>query len=188
MGVLALQGDFAEHIRVLRSLEVEVIEVRLPGDLAKVEKLIIPGGESTTIVNLMRTFDLERPIKHLIEDGMPAWGTCAGMIVLADEISDGFPDPLRVIDIRVKRNAYGSQKESFESNIDITLSAAQEDSFRGIFIRAPAIENIGSGVKPLAYLDIDSVVAAQEGRVMVTSFHPELTWDTRFHEYFLSVL
>ena len=167
---------------------VEVTEVRLPGDLAKVEKLIIPGGESTTIVNLMRTFDLERPIKHLIEDGMPAWGTCAGMIVLADEISDGVPDPLRVIDIKVKRNAYGSQKESFESNINIAFATGHGDSFRGVFIRAPAIENLGTAVIPLAYLDSDNVVAAQEARVMVTSFHPELTQDTRFHEYFLSVL
>ena len=186
--MLALQGDFAEHIGLLQSLEVEGTEVRLARDLDKVEKLIIPGGESTTILNLMRTFDLEGPIKHLIKDGMPTWGTCAGMIVLAQEISDGFPDPLRIIDIRVKRNAYGGQRESFESDIDVTPLESDENTFRGVFIRAPSIETVGSGVRPLAYLNGDNVVAAQEGRVMVTSFHPELTQDTRFHEYFLNQL
>ena len=186
--MLALQGDFAEHIGLLQSLEVEGTEVRLARDLDKVEKLIIPGGESTTILNLMRAFDLEDPIKHLIKDGMPTWGTCAGMIVLAQEISDGFPDPLRVIDIRVKRNAYGGQRESFESDIDITPLEGRENTFRGVFIRAPYIETVGSEVRPLAYLNSNNVVAAQEGRVMVTSFHPELTQDTRFHEYFLNQL
>ena len=183
VGVLALQGDFAEHIQTLEGMGAEAVEVRLAEELRKVDALIIPGGESTTIARLMEVFGLTQEIKGLVREGMPTWGTCAGMIVLAREITEDRPRPLGLIDIQVRRNAFGRQVDSFEA--DISVPVLGEQPFRAVFIRAPAIEGIGPGVKPLAHLNGHKVVAAQEGHVLVTSFHPELTKDPRFHSYFL---
>lgn len=185
IGVLALQGDFAEHIKLLETIGVEATEVRLSDHLRKIQALIIPGGESTTIVQLMDAFNLTREIKGLVKEGMPTWGTCAGMIVLAREITEDRPEPLGLINIRVRRNAYGRQVDSFEAGISVPVLG--DEPFPAVFIRAPAIEEIGPGVKPLAYLDHHGVIAAREGRVLVTAFHPELTQDQRFHSYFLSM-
>lgn len=185
VGVLALQGDFAEHVELLEAAGVQAIEVRLPSDLRDIQSLIIPGGESTTIARLMDVFNLTEDIKRLVQDGMPTWGTCAGMIVLAREITEDRPKPLGLIDICVQRNAFGRQVDSFETNIAVPVLG--EDAFPAVFIRAPMIEEIGPGVKSLAYLDDHSVVAAQQGNVLVTAFHPELTKDQRFHSYFLSM-
>ena len=186
VGVLALQGDFAEHAKSLESVGAEPAQVRLPRDMANIDALIIPGGESTTIARLIEVFGLTREIKGRVEDGMPTWGTCAGMIVLARSLIEDRPQPLGLMDIRVQRNAYGRQVDSFEA--DIPVPALGDGPFQAVFIRAPSIEEIGPEVRPLALLNGRQVVAAQEGRVMVTAFHPELTTDTRFHAYFLSLV
>ncbi|MBH42880.1 MAG: pyridoxal 5'-phosphate synthase glutaminase subunit PdxT [Chloroflexi bacterium] len=186
IGVLALQGDFAEHIKMLSSLGVDSSEIRLPSHLDSVDGLIIPGGESTTIVQLMDNFGLTEQIKDLIFSGLPVWGTCAGMIVLAADITDDRPKPMGIIDITVSRNAYGRQVDSFEAVVDIPKLG--ETPFNAIFIRAPAINSIGDSVEILATLDEGQIIAAQEGNVIVTSFHPELTDDLRFHKYFASVV
>ena len=185
IGVLALQGDFAEHIKLLEKMGVAVTEVRLPDDLLKIQALIIPGGESTTIIQLMDAFDLTKEIKGLVKEGMPTWGTCAGMIVLAREITEDRPKPLGLMDIHVHRNAFGRQVGSFEADIQVPVLG--KTPFPAVFIRAPAIEAIGPGVKPLAHLNQHGVIAAQEGHVLVTAFHPELTQDQRFHSYFLKM-
>ena len=185
VGVLALQGDFAEHAKSLESVGAEPAQVRLPRDMANIDALIIPGGESTTIARLIEVFGLTREIKGRVEDGMPTWGTCAGMIVLARSLIEDRPQPLGLMDIRVQRNAYGRQVDSFEA--DIPVPALGDGPFQAVFIRAPSIEEIGPEVRPLALLNGRQVVAAQEGRVMVTAFHPELTTDTRFHAYFLGL-
>ncbi|MBI2855866.1 MAG: pyridoxal 5'-phosphate synthase glutaminase subunit PdxT [Chloroflexi bacterium] len=185
VGVLALQGDFAEHIGVLKALGGEAVEVRLPQDLSSIEALIIPGGESTTIVRLMDAYSLTDAIKGLVKEGMPTWGTCAGMIVLAREIADDMPKPLGLMDIRVRRNAYGRQVDSFEA--DVPVPALGGEPFKAVFIRAPAIESIGAGVEPLAHLNGHGVIAAREGHILVTAFHPELTQDSRFHSYFIEM-
>ena len=186
IGVLALQGDFAEHIKLLESIGVETTEVRLVDDLRKIHALIIPGGESTTIVQLMDTFKLTEEIRGLVKDGMPTWGTCAGMIILAKEITEDRPKPLGLMDIRVRRNAYGSQVDSFET--DVSVPVLGEDPFHAVFIRAPAIEDIGPEVKSLADLSEHGVIAARQRNMLVTAFHPELTKDQRFHSYFLSMV
>ena len=185
VGVLALQGDFAEHAKSLEAVGAEPAQVRLPHDMANIDALIIPGGESTTIARLIEVFGLAKEIKGRVEDGMPTWGTCAGMIVLARSLIEDRPQPLGLMDIRVQRNAYGRQVDSFEA--DIPVPALGNGPFQAVFIRAPSIEEIGPEVRPLALLNGRQVVAAQEGRVMVTAFHPELTTDTRFHAYFLSL-
>ncbi|MDP6102860.1 MAG: pyridoxal 5'-phosphate synthase glutaminase subunit PdxT [Dehalococcoidia bacterium] len=183
IGVLALQGDFAEHIQLLATMGVEATEVRLPRDLRGIDALIIPGGESTTIVKLMDAFELTWEIKELVKEGMPTWGTCAGMIVLARELTEDRPKPLGLMDIRVRRNAFGRQVDSFESHISVPVLGGEP--FPAVFIRAPVIEEIGPRVKSLAHLGHHGVVAAQEGHMMVTAFHPELTQDQRFHSYFV---
>ena len=185
IGVLALQGDFAEHIKLLEAIGVEATEVRLVDDLRKIRALIIPGGESTTIVQLMDTFKLTEEISGLVKGGMPTWGTCAGMIILAKEITEDRPKPLGLMDIRVRRNAYGSQVDSFET--DVSVPVLGEDPFHAVFIRAPAIEDIGPEVKSLADLSEHGVIAARQENMLVTAFHPELTKDQRFHSYFLSM-
>ena len=186
IGVLALQGDFAEHIKLLESIGVETTEVRLVDDLRKIQALIIPGGESTTIVQLMDTFKLTEEISGLVKGGMPTWGTCAGMIILAKEITEDRPKPLGLMDIRVRRNAYGSQVDSFET--DVSVPVLGEDPFHAVFIRAPAIEDIGPEVKSLADLSEHGVIAARQENMLVTAFHPELTTDTRVHELFLGLV
>ncbi len=171
---------------MLSSLGVDSSEIRLPSHLDSVDGLIIPGGESTTIVQLMDNFGLTEQIKDLIFSGLPVWGTCAGMIVLAADITDDRPKPMGIIDITVSRNAYGRQVDSFEAVVDIPKLG--ETPFNAIFIRAPAINSIGDSVEILATLDEGQIIAAQEGNVIVTSFHPELTDDLRFHKYFASVV
>ncbi|MBI4302535.1 MAG: pyridoxal 5'-phosphate synthase glutaminase subunit PdxT [Chloroflexi bacterium] len=184
IGVLALQGAFAEHISVLQRLGVEAVPVRLPGELEELEGLIIPGGESTTMSRLMTVFHLRDEIKRLAEDGLPMWGTCAGLILLAKEV-DSLPDPLGVMDIGVRRNAFGRQVDSFETELPV-LPLGKEP-FPAVFIRAPQIDRLGSEVEVLARLTNGQVVAARENNLVATAFHPELTTDPRFHCYFLNM-
>ena len=186
IGVLALQGDFVEHINMLSKLGVDACEIRLSSQLDSVDGLIIPGGESTTIVQLMDNFGLTEQIKRLIGNGLPVWGTCAGMIVLARDITDDRPKPLGIIDINVSRNAYGRQVDSFEVPVDIPKLG--NPYFNAIFIRAPAINSIGDNVEVLGTLSDGQIIAAQERNIIVTSFHPELTDDVRFHKYFLDIV
>jgi 5'-phosphate synthase pdxT subunit len=179
VGVLALQGDFAEHIAVLRSLGVATVEVRLPSQLAEIDALIIPGGESTTITRLLDIYELREPIRRLGAEGLPIWGTCAGAIVLAKQATDLDRPNLALMDIDVRRNAFGRQVDSFEE--DLLVEGLGERPFHAIFIRAPLIERAGPGVAVLAALPDGTIVAAREGRLLATSFHPELTGDARFH-------
>lgn len=179
IGVLALQGDFAEHIAILRTLDVEPVEVRLPSQLTSLDALIIPGGESTTITRLLDIYEMREPIKRLGRQGLPIWGTCAGAIVLAKQATDLDRPNLELMDIDVRRNAFGRQVDSFEAELEVTGLGAPP--FHAVFIRAPSIERTGAGVEPLAKLDDGTIVAAREGRLLVTVFHPELTADDRFH-------
>lgn len=183
VGVLALQGAFAEHIQMLRQLEVEGVEVRLPADLAGLDGLIIPGGESTTIGKLAATFGLLEPLRKFAQE-KPVWGTCAGMIFLAKEIGRDQP-LLGVMDIVVERNAFGRQVDSFE--VDLPVEGFK-NPFPAVFIRAPKLVEAKNGVQVLARLADGIAVAAQEGHWLVTSFHPELTGDTRFHAHFLEMI
>ena len=190
IGVLAAQGAFVEHIDRLRHLGVEAFPVRLLQELKGIDGLIIPGGESTTISRLMVEYNLTSEIKKLAEQGLPIFGTCAGMILLASEITDGNNitgkpgTSLDLMDIRVKRNAFGRQRESFET--ELTIPVLGKKTFPGIFIRAPLIEQVKSG-EILARLDNGTIVAAHQGRLLVSAFHPELTDDHRFHHYFLDI-
>lgn len=188
IGVLALQGDFAEHISVLRHLGVEAREVRLPQDLEGLDGLIIPGGESTTIGKLATDFGLMEPLRRFGEK-KPVWGTCAGAILLAKDIQSEQP-LLGLMDITVERNAFGRQVDSFEIPLDVpALGAFDEDNpaFNAVFIRAPLIESVDAeDVEVLAKLDEGAIVAARQGHLMATSFHPELSEDDRFHRLFLS--
>ncbi len=179
IGVLALQGDFAEHIAMLRSIGAETIEVRLPSELAQIDALIIPGGESTTITRLLDIYELREPIKRLGMEGLPIWGTCAGAIVLAQQATDLDRPNLELMDIDVRRNAFGRQVDSFE--VDLRVARLDGAPFHAVFIRAPMIERAGAGVEVLARLNDGAIVAALQGRLLATSFHPELTADPRFH-------
>lgn len=191
IGVLALQGDFAEHITVLRHLEVETTEVRLPGQLDELHGLIIPGGKSTTIGKLATTFDMIEPLRRFGHD-RPIWGTCAGAIFLSCDAHRNQP-LLNLMDITIARNAFGRQVNSFE--IDLIIPALEDPKrpFQALFIRAPLIERVGRGVEVLAHLPEDKgragrVVATQQGHILATSFHPELTEDNRFHRYFINLV
>lgn len=190
IGVLALQGDFIEHVHILRTLDVETVEVRKPEQLGDLDGLIIPGGESTTFAKLANAYGLLDPIRAFTQSGKPVWGTCAGMIFLAKDV--GRPQPtIGVMDVKVKRNAFGRQVDSFEVDLDIPALAklnGDKKPFHAIFIRAPLIENVGKGVDVLAQLDDGTIVAAQQKNLLVTSFHPELTKDTRVHRYFVERL
>lgn len=186
IGVLALQGDFAEHIAVLRRLAIDCREVRLPGHLEGLDALIIPGGESTTIARLMDVYDIREPLRRKVQEGMGVWGTCAGMILLARKLVEDRPQPMALMNIEVHRNAYGRQVDSFEADIPITALGAAP--FHCIFIRAPKIKHIGPGVETLGKLPEGGVVAVRQGTLLATAFHPELTEDTRFHQYFLSIV
>lgn len=179
IGVLALQGDFAEHIAALDRLGVRAVEVRLPSQLAGIDALIIPGGESTTIARLLDIYELREPIRRLGQEGLPIWGTCAGAIMLAKQASDLDRPNLALMDIEVRRNAFGRQVDSFEE--DLTITALGAAPFHAIFIRAPGIVRVGAGVEALATLADGTIVAAREGHLLATSFHPELTDDSRFH-------
>jgi 5'-phosphate synthase pdxT subunit len=183
VGVLALQGDFAEHESMLRRLGVAARQVRLPWDLEGLDALIIPGGESTTITRLIQTYGLLEPLRAFGR-ARPVWGTCAGAIVMAKEATDLDRPTLELMDIVVRRNAFGRQVDSFET--DVAVGGMNGPPLRAIFIRAPTIESVGDGVEVLARLESGEIVAARQGRLLATSFHPELTEDTRLHEMFLS--
>lgn len=189
IGVLALQGAFIEHIKKLQALGVEAVEVRLPADLEGLDGLIIPGGESTTIGKMAVAYDLVEPMRRFAE-AKPVWGTCAGMIFMAKEIGQDQP-LLGVMDIEVERNAFGRQVDSFEVNVDTAeLNGQRGESFPAIFIRAPKIVEVNqeAGVSVLARLEDGTAVAARQGHWLVTSFHPELSADNRFHRYFLRLV
>lgn len=188
VGVLALQGAFIEHERILRKLGHAVTQVRLPQHLEGIDRLIIPGGESTAIGKLLVAYRLVEPIRQRAKQEMPIWGTCAGMILLAKQITEGRPEgqpALALMDITARRNAFGRQMDSFEAHLDVPeLGPAP---FRAVFIRAPVIDAIARDVEPLARLDDQRVVAVRQGRLLATAFHPELTGDDRFHRFFLEM-
>jgi len=183
IGVLALQGAFERHQRVFQKLGVDAVQVRMPADLAEVDALVMPGGESTTMSQLLESSELFEPISLRIKQGLPVFGTCAGMILLSKKILDGRDDQLsfEAIDIDVQRNAYGRQIDSFEAEIKID---SLNNSFNAVFIRAPRIVSLGSDVHALAYCG-DDVVLARQDNILVASFHPELANDVRLHELFL---
>jgi 5'-phosphate synthase pdxT subunit len=185
VGVLALQGAFREHREVLEALGAEAVEVRTPQDLASLDALIMPGGESTTMSMLLDSSGLREPLRRALAEGLPAFGTCAGMILLARDVVDGRPDQTSfgAIDVAVRRNAYGRQRDSFET--PLTVVGLAGGSFPGVFIRAPRIEAAGPTVEVLAEHDGHPVLA-RSGAVWVASFHPELSGDLRLHEWFLA--
>ncbi|ERK70573.1 pyridoxal 5'-phosphate synthase, glutaminase subunit Pdx2 [Leifsonia aquatica ATCC 14665] len=185
VGVLALQGDFREHIAVLRGLGADAVPVRRPEEVAAIDGLVIPGGESSVMDKLSRAFGLAEPLREAIADGLPVYGTCAGLIMLADTIVDGIAgqQSLGGLDVAVRRNAFGSQVDSFETDLDIP--AIGGEPMHAVFIRAPIVEAVGERATALARVDDGRVVAVQQGNLLGTSFHPEITGDTRFHEYFL---
>ncbi len=184
-GVLGLQGDFAEHLTTLRDLGVEAVDVRRPEQLDEIDALIIPGGESTTIGKLARQYGMIEPLRDRVAEGMPVWGTCAGAIFIAKDVP-GHPHPLaELMDMTVERNAFGRQIDSFEADLDVAELGTVP--FHAVFIRAPRISRVGPGVDVLARLEDGTIVAARQGRLLATSFHPELTRDERFHRYFLSL-
>ena len=185
VGVLAIQGDFAEHIAVLGKLGVKAREIRLPEQLASLDGLIIPGGESTTLSRLMTIYNLREPIAEMALRGQAVWGTCAGMIMLSREITEQDPVPLGIMDIGVQRTAFGRQVDSFEQSLNV--SGLGEDPYHAIFIRAPIIIRVGGDVRILSVLEDQRPVAVQQGKLLATSFHPELTNDYRFHRYFLDL-
>jgi 5'-phosphate synthase pdxT subunit len=186
IGVLALQGDFAEHIAVLHKLGVEAVAVRLPEDLKGLDGLIIPGGESTTISRLMEDYEMLHAIKDFASGGSPIFGTCAGMILLSEKDSDPLLKPLQLINMTVKRNAFGRQRESFETELDVP--ALGDEPFHAVFIRAPVISEVNSGAEIIARLEDGTVVAVRQGNLLAAAFHPELTDDPRFHLYFLDMV
>jgi 5'-phosphate synthase pdxT subunit len=182
-GVLALQGDFREHISMLRTIGVDAVEVRTPEDLASIDALVIPGGESTTIGKLAERYGIMEPIRHRCADGMPVLGTCAGMIFLAAATVSGHQPQLGVLDAVVERNAFGRQIDSFEADLDVV---GLEEPMHAVFIRAPWIDKVGADVSVLATVTdpsgVDHPVLVRQGRVLASSFHPELTQDTRLHQ------
>ena len=186
VGVLAIQGDFLEHRQVLERIGVDAPEIRLPHQLDDVDGLIIPGGESTTIVQLIDIYGFRKTLEEKSKAGMPIWGTCAGMIVIASSLSDRRPEPLGLMNIRVSRNAFGRQFDSFEQ--DLTVEELEGPPFHGVFIRAPAVKKIGDGVRVMASLDDGRPVAVRQDRLFATAFHPELTDDTRIHEMFVRIV
>jgi 5'-phosphate synthase pdxT subunit len=187
IGILAVQGDYLEHRKVLDKLGADVDEVRLPHQLEQVDGLIIPGGESTTIVQLIDIYEMRSKLsQRVLGDGMPTWGTCAGMIAMADKLRDRRPEPLHLMDIDVSRNAFGRQVDSFEADLDIT--GIEGPPFRGVFIRAPVVDRVGEEVTVLATLEDGRPVAVVQRNMLATAFHPELTEDTRVHELFLEMV
>jgi 5'-phosphate synthase pdxT subunit len=186
IGVLALQGDFIEHISILKKLGVKAIPVRKPDELKNLDGLIIPGGESTTITNLMYSSSLFKPLKELARAGLPIMGTCAGMVLMAKKISNSDVSPLALMDIEVRRNAFGRQVASFET--ELTMPALGEKPFAAIFIRAPMILDTGPEVEILARLDSGTIVAARQDSKLAIAFHPELGSDLRLHRYFLEMV
>lgn len=179
IGVLAVQGDFAEHVAALASIGVEPVEVRLPEDLHGLSGLVFPGGESTAMRRLIERWELRQPILDLAATGAPLFGTCAGMILLSKEIAGGEEPILPLLDVTVRRNAFGRQLDSFE--IDLSVPVLGDVPVHGVFIRAPVIERVGPGVDVLATLEGGRIVAVRERNIVATAFHPELAGETRFH-------
>jgi len=186
IGILALQGDVREHRDALREVGAEPVEVRLPRDLVGLDGLILPGGESTTMRHLIDRYGLREPIIALAGGGAPIYGTCAGMILLADRIADGDEPVLRLLDITVQRNAYGRQLDSFEA--EVAMPALGDEPIHGVFIRAPLVSELGPGVEVLANDPNGRPIAVRQGRVLATAFHPELTGDRRVHRLFLELI
>ncbi|MDC7802664.1 pyridoxal 5'-phosphate synthase glutaminase subunit PdxT [Sphingomonas sp. BLCC-B65] len=187
VGVLALQGDVREHVRSLEALGAEAVAVRRPAELATVSGLVIPGGESSVIDKLARTFGLQQPIRAAIADGMPVYGTCAGLILLADRIADGIRGQESVggLDITVQRNAFGSQIDSFETQLEV---AGFDTPVSATFIRAPRVVQTGPEVDVLASLPDGAIVAVRQGALLGTAFHPEMAGETRFHQLLLDLI
>jgi pyridoxal 5'-phosphate synthase pdxT subunit len=194
IGVLALQGDFEAHLKALQQaasemgIEIEAKPIRLPAQLTEIDGIIIPGGESTTIGKLMVLYGLDTILQQKIAEGVPIWGTCAGLILLAKETDNGMVGQplLASMHIKVRRNAFGSQRESFET--DLSVPALGEAPFHAFFIRGPSIEAVGPEVETLATLDDGTIVAVREGTLLGTAFHPEVSGDPRFHHYFLRIV
>ena len=195
IGVLAVQGDVREHLAALDALGADAVTVRRPAEVESIDGLVIPGGESTVMDKLVRAFDLREPLLRRIAEGMPAYGSCAGMIMLADRIADGRPDQqtLGGLDITVRRNAFGRQVDSFEQDLDYAWrDAGATGTVHAVFIRAPWVECVGEGVEVLGTVATGPaagrIVAVRQGHLLATSFHPELTGDTRVHEYFVEMV
>ena len=186
VGVLALQGTFIEHIDILRQFGVEAAPIRLPHQLDTLDGLVIPGGESTTMLRLMENFDLIQPIKEMARDGLAIWGTCAGMILLAKDVSNYDMETLGLMDVKVRRNHFGSQVDSFEADLEIPFVGAEP--FHAVFIRAPIIKEAKPYVEILSRLPDSTIVAIRQNRLLACAFHPEFTDDLRFHSYFLNMV
>lgn len=186
IGILALQGDVAEHQAALEALDTDTLPVRLPRDLEAVDGLIIPGGESTTMALLLDRYRLREPLRARLAAGLPAWGTCAGMVLLARRLTDDRPQPLGTIDMVVSRNAFGRQVDSFET--ELAVAAIGAAPLHAVFIRAPAVMEVGAAVRVLARLPDGRAVAVQQGPHLATAFHPELTADRRLHRHFLQTV
>ncbi|NLE78058.1 MAG: pyridoxal 5'-phosphate synthase glutaminase subunit PdxT [Rhodococcus sp.] len=194
VGVLALQGDVREHLAALNDSGADAIGIRRPEELEKVDGIVLPGGESTTMSKLLEIFELLDPLRDRLADGLPAYGSCAGMILLASEVLDTRPDAkhLNAIDMTVRRNAFGRQVDSFESDLD--FAGIDGDPVRAVFIRAPWVERVGDDVEVLARVPhsagaaADRIVAVRQGSVVATSFHPEVTGDRRVHELFVDMV
>ena len=188
IGVLALQGDFEAHLKMLAELGVEAKAIRLPRQIEDLDGIIIPGGESTTIGKLMVLYGFDEVLQQKVREGFPIWGTCAGLILLARETDNAIAGQplLASMHIRVRRNAFGSQRESFET--DLSVPVLGEAPFHAFFIRGPVIEEVGPEVEILATLDDGTIVAVREGTLLGTAFHPEVAGDPRFHHYFLRIV
>lgn len=186
VGVLALQGTFIEHIDLLQQLGVEAPPIRLPHELDPLDGLVIPGGESTTMLRLMKSYGLTEPIRRKARQGLPICGTCAGTILLASCITNYQMETLGLMDLKVRRNAFGSQIDSFE--VDLEVPPAGEEPFHAVFIRAPVIEEATAGIEILSRLPDGTIVAARQNLLLACAFHPEFTHDLRFHRYFLSIV
>lgn len=183
IGILALQGAFQEHAVAFERCGCEAVEIRKPSQLEGIDALVIPGGESTSIGKLMKDFGLMEPIRGMAGEGLPLFGTCAGAILLAKQLSEGEQPLLGLMDIRVRRNAYGRQVDSFEADLEIPVLG---EPFRGVFIRAPLIEDAWGGAEALARYK-GGIVLARQGKILAATFHPELTEDLRLHRYFLGM-
>jgi len=189
VGVLALQGDVREHLAMLRACGVEATRVRRPEDLEHVDGIVIPGGESTTIGKLLDVFDLLDPLRKHVQEGLPAYGSCAGMILLADRVLDGRPDQQLIggLDVTVRRNAFGRQVDSFEQDVDWAADGPEAPPLRAVFIRAPWVESAAPEVEVLG-LSAGRIVAVRQGSLLATAFHPELTGDLRVHALFVDIV
>tara|TARA_B110000438_G_scaffold26129_1_gene24758 strand:+ start:10691 stop:11272 length:582 start_codon:yes stop_codon:yes gene_type:complete len=184
VGVLALQGDFAEHIEMLSKFEVDVHKIKNKSQLEKLDGLIIPGGESTTIKKLIDRYDFENPIKEKINHGMSLWGTCAGLICIADKLRENYPTPMSIIDVEVSRNWFGRQVDSFETNINFK---GIEEKIKAVFIRAPIVTKVKNNVEILSKLKDGTIVAVKQNKILGTSFHPEISGSSKVHEFFINL-